>query len=189
MDKYEYEILKLNETLNKFSYGTYENNKIIDIHPKFHTLPLSSVLTYKVGCCWELTLLAATYFSTFLPQIKYKLYYYQTEKYETHTWLAYEYNNEFIIFESAWKQYQGLYSYKNEKRMLKDYSKKLYNSNDYKNTDWFICTWTKFIANRLNVCEFMGILLHNSSFVIGNRKIYVNTRNLSLTTQPVKMFL
>lgn len=169
-------IRKLNNELNKFTYGTVENNKIIDLHEKFHTLPLSVVLKYKCGCCWELSLLEAEYFSLYLREIPYKLWYIQNAKYETHMWLSFQWNTKTIAFESAWQDFQGLHVYNTEKDMLIDYTKRCINVWDY-SCSYFFAKISKFTANRLTPWQFMNIALNNSTFAYGNFNLYNKVKN------------
>lgn len=167
------DIQKLNTVLNTFQYGTVEHGKIVELHEKFHTLPLSSVLRYKCGCCWELSLLEATYFSLYIPKVKYKLWYCQNQRYETHAWLSYvDEKGNTVTFESAWHDYQGLHVFKTEKEMMETYYKKLAASWDYDPKPFFMATFALFTANRLTPWQFMNIALTNSTFKYGSFELY-----------------
>lgn len=133
---------KFNEYLNTFEYGYYKNGKNQlyndENFSNYKTISLDDFIFNKCGVCWDYVEYEAYYFQRYLgfkftisPLIKSKTFciYYmqhidQDKDMPSHTWLAYNLNNQIYAFESSWKSYRGIVKFNSEYEMIMEYDKR-----------------------------------------------------------------
>lgn len=107
---------ELNKYLNTFDYGTLNTKGIIDMSSgwveRYRTMSPQQFEQNHGGICWDYVAFESWFFQRKFPY-KYELFFMQ--KYNraktTHTFLLYEENDSFRIFESSWGRYQGIHHY------------------------------------------------------------------------------
>ena len=129
---------ELNAILNEYSYGI-----LIDGYPetddakinwmKYRSMSVKEFEKHRIGCCWDYVMYEHYWFKA--NDIPHKLFYIEGGRnQDTHTFLVYEENNKYLLFESSWKEKCGVYEFKTLDDLLMYYSKEFtkYFDKEYK---------------------------------------------------------
>jgi hypothetical protein len=128
MDK----IIALNNRLNGYWWGCVVDNEVApdDTHywEMYTTVTPRVFDKLKTGCCWDYCNYQADYFDRHFPNIKYSLYYIDSDEFDkqestNHTWLGFWYGDKIYAFESSWKRFKGIHEFKSEDDMINWYVK------------------------------------------------------------------
>lgn len=177
----EYTILNtprdLNIVLNKFDYGMFVDNQTYVEYPvpwnKYRTLSVEEFQTHRVGCCWDFVMYESYWFS--IKRIPHKLYYIEGGNKETHTFLVYNINDKYYLFESAWQLKKGIYEFNSEKELLNYYSKEFTKNMESDNkTSYVIYEYKQPVQSGLNSTEFMKHIYLTGKMIRNSNKYYEN---------------
>lgn len=134
-------ILKFNEWMNEnIRYGKLVNGKAVlnpDDYDDYVTISPDALYQNKVGVCWDYVEYEANFFKEKFhmkqtcdepKHMEFALYYMQHSDRDkdmpTHTWLAYNINGTFNIFESSWYANRGIHVFSSEDEMISYYLNK-----------------------------------------------------------------
>lgn len=99
------------DSMHEYDYGFYADGKIYtgdmlnsETFQKYHLMSSDEIKDYKVCVCWDACRYEAEWFRDTLPNIPIKVYYCEYEKRigNTHTWLMFQLNDDWYIFEYTW---------------------------------------------------------------------------------------
>ena len=116
---------ELNTILNSYKYGIlingYPETDDAKINwGKYISMTVDEFEKYCIGCCWDYVMYEDYWFTK--NEVPHKLFYVEGGKnQETHTFLVYENQNKFFLFESSWKEKCGIYEFKTLDDLLKYY--------------------------------------------------------------------
>ena len=126
-----YRIDEIQKIMDNIEYGWVDkyHNKHIDDYDTFaNDYILQSpkeVLKNKVGVCWDQVELERYLFRPSTLNIyTYFIVYYDNDKYPTHTFLTYEYDNKYYWFEHSWERFKGIHIYDSKDNLLLDVKNK-----------------------------------------------------------------
>ena len=134
-------ILKFNEWMNEnIRYGKLVNGKAVlnpDDYDDYVTISPDALYQNKVGVCWDYVEYEAKIFKEKFhmkqtcdepKHMEFALYYMQHSDKDkdmpTHTWLVYNINGTFNIFESSWYANRGIHVFSSEDEMISYYLNK-----------------------------------------------------------------
>lgn len=181
---------QLNQYLNTFDYGYYnslngENLIKTDEHfQNYKTMSLDDFIFHKCGVCWDYVDYEAYYLQKYLnfrvttdpltQNYTFCMYYMQHDDIDgdkpSHTWLAYNINNQVYCFESSWYTYQGITKFKNEYEMIKTYIQRQKKSQqEYYNNQITKSIVIKYLPNKkfnLTPEEYMNNIFDNKNHVV-----------------------
>ena len=119
---------ELNQILNKFEWNCIvNNNEVEDTEEnwnKYRTLFPEQFLELRTGCCWDFCNFQSEYFDIYFPEIEYKLFIVDSED-SNHTFMIYREDNKIKLFESSYKKYCGIYSFREAQEVIDFYIDKL----------------------------------------------------------------
>lgn len=129
---------------DNFDYGIVINNngkkKIYDdfdqeIYYKYKTQTTDEFDRNKTGICWEYAAYEYKWIKSNINNSNPVIYFIGSyDEYDncqnTHTWVAYKQNNMINVIEVSWYKNRGIFHYKSEKDMLKDYISKFLKDGD-----------------------------------------------------------
>lgn len=177
---------KFNKYLNTFDYGYYEDGKNIlqqDDFKNYKTISIDDFIFHKCGVCWDYVEYEAYYFQKYLgfkfttnpltENNTFCMYYMQhmdeNKNMPSHTWLAYNLNNQIYAFESSWRSYQGIKKFNSEYEMIIEYDKR---QREYYHKNNNFLTESLFVkyapANKFNLTpdEYMNNIYDNKRHVV-----------------------
>lgn len=114
------DIVDFNQTTNNMEYILPNNGRIIseisesDYYNYYKLLSPSDFEKYNGGVCWDYVLYQANYFDKHFPDVKYRTFYFCSEKGNSHTFLIFRMDRHFFWYESSWKAQVGLYGFNTE---------------------------------------------------------------------------
>lgn len=114
------DIVNFNQTTNNMEYILPNNGRVIskisesDYYNYYKLLSPSDFEKYNGGVCWDYVLYQATYFDKHFPDVKYKTFYFCSEKGNSHTFLVFKMGRHFFWYESSWKAQVGIYGFNTE---------------------------------------------------------------------------
>lgn len=156
----EYEIMDI---MNNIIYGWMDNNGNVHIDDfdnfsdDYVLQSPNSLLSSKVGVCWDQVELERYYFKNNNWNIKtYFIVHYDNDKCPTHTFLTFEKDNKYYWFEHSWKLFKGIHEYTNEIDLLKDIKNKFIRNelhNNYEDNNLILKEYKKPNYN-ISVLEF-----------------------------------
>lgn len=115
------DIVAFNKATNNMEYILPNGGNIItriseeDYYKYYRLLSPEDFEKYNGGVCWDYVLYEAKYFDKYFPDVKYKTFYFCSEKGNSHTFLIFELDNVYYWYESSWKTQVGLYGFRSEK--------------------------------------------------------------------------
>ena len=107
---------ELYKELKSYSYGM-----VVD--PKdYKTLSPAEVQKHRKGICWDFVTLENNIFKTKFRGMPSKCYYMQRDSdFNTHTFLMYNKNGKYYIFEVSWGKHMGIHEFNSKDEALKTY--------------------------------------------------------------------
>lgn len=115
---------ELNQILNAFDWSCIVDNEKVDSTEenwnKYKTLSSNQFLDLKAGCCWDYCNFQASYFDEYFSKF-YSLYMIFDSNESNHTFIIYREDLKIKLFESAYKEFCGIYTFRNEAEVFKFY--------------------------------------------------------------------
>lgn len=119
------DILELNRKLNNFDYGLvingvydkWRNTTAADWDRYFRLATPQEFAQRRVGTCWDYTTFEAQYFKDHFPDIPWKAWYIVFDDradMPTHTFITFQYGNNYYWFESSFKKFCGVWKASSE---------------------------------------------------------------------------
>ena len=148
---------ELNQILNEFDWSCIVDTKKVedckDNWLKYRTLSANQFLSLKAGCCWDYCNFQASYFDKYFPELLYSLYIIFDSNEGNHTFMIYRKEDKIKLFESSYKEFCGIYDFKEESEVFKFYL-------DRMDLIGSICIYQYFKPNKDNLSaeEFMNYI-------------------------------
>lgn len=119
---------ELNKILNEFEWSCIVDNRKVESTEenwnKYRTLSSEQFLELRAGCCWDFCNFQSEYFDIYFPEIEYKLFIVDSED-SNHTFMIYREDNKIKLFESSYKKYCRIYSFREVQEVIDFYIDKL----------------------------------------------------------------
>lgn len=107
---------ELYKELKSYSYGMVVDPK------NYKTLSPAEVQKHRKGICWDFVTLENNIFKTKFRGMPSKCYYMQRDSdFNTHTFLMYNKNGKYYIFEVSWGKHMGIHEFNSKDEALKTY--------------------------------------------------------------------
>lgn len=168
-------IKKLNNILKNFKYGYIKNNipyEGKDLN-KYKTINPKDFKKYKIGTCWDYTAYEYLYFKKHFSNLKIHTYFIQEDNSKdnpSHTWLSFELNKKFYIFEASWKSNSGIFKYNSEDKMIKDYAEKFIKNNksNFNTSKFIVLEFDNPTRYGLSSRQYLKYIYNNSKVILNH---------------------